>query len=139
MEDARLICSDCGGTDVRCVSGDQIYPHRPDLYAKWFWRCVCGAYVGCHPTTQVPLGTPAGPATRKAREQAHASFDALWRRKVLRGTPRTEARNAGYVWLAEQMGLDPSNTHIGSFTKEQCEQVVELCRPYLSSRAGGKA
>ena len=138
MEDTRLICSDCGGRDVQCVPGQEIYPHRPDLYAKWFWRCACGAYVGCHPNSQTPLGTPAGPATRKARNQAHAAFDALWQRKMRRGTPRKEARNAGYAWLAREMGLDGEDTHIGSFTQEQCERVIELCRPYLGSRAGGK-
>ena len=138
QDDTGLICSECGGTDVRCVSGDQIYPHRPDLYAKWYWRCACGAYVGCHRTTKVPLGTPAGPATRRAREEAHAAFDTLWQRKVMRGVLRADARNAAYAWLAEQMGLDPSATHIGSFTKTQCERVVELCRPYLGSRTNGK-
>lgn len=126
-----LVCSECGGTNVTCVSGDRIYPHRPDLYSKWFWLCACGAYVGCHPKTDIPLGTPAGPATRRARNEAHAAFDTLWRRKMQRGATRKEARNAGYAWLAREMGLDLEDTHIASFTKEQCAQVVELCRPYL--------
>lgn len=129
-------CAECGGGTV-CVSGDQIYPHRPDLFRKWFWRCPCGAYVGCHPNSQTPLGTPAGPATRQARSEAHAVFDALWQRKMARdGVSRHEARNAAYAWLAEQMGLDPSATHIGSFTQEQCAQVVALCRPYLPRSTG---
>ena len=131
-----LTCAECGGTDVQCVSGDQIYPRRPDLYSRWFWRCACGAYVGCHRHTQEPLGTPAGPATRRAREEAHAFFDVLWRRKMARdGVSRHEAREAGYGWLAAQMGLDPADTHIARFTQEQCAQVVELCRPYVRSIA----
>jgi hypothetical protein len=85
------------------------------------------------------MGTPAGSATRRARGEAHAAFDALWQRKMRRGTPRKEARNAGYAWLAREMGLDVEDTHIGSFTKEQCERVVELCRPYVGSRTGGSA
>lgn len=139
MQAIQLICAECGGTDIACVSGDVIYPHRPDLHATWFWRCACGAYVGCHGDTQEPMGTPAGPATRSARGEAHAAFDALWKRKVARGTPRKEARNAGYAWLAREMGLDVEDTHIGSFTTEQCERVVELCRPYVGSRTGGSA
>jgi len=128
----NLVCAECGGVDVVCVSGDVIYPHRPDLHAKWFWRCACGAHVGCHRDTQKPLGTPAGPATRKARNQAHAAFDALWKRKAARDqVSAREARKAGYTWLAKQMGLEREDTHIGMFTVAQCAQVVALCRPYL--------
>lgn len=128
----NLVCAECGGMDAVCVSGDLIYPHRPDLHAKWFWRCACGAYVGCHRDTQKPLGTPAGPSTRKARGEAHAAFDALWKRKAARDrVSAKEARNAGYIWLAEQMGLEHADTHIGGFDAAQCAQVVALCRPYL--------
>jgi hypothetical protein len=132
-----LICAECGETEMTCVTGDVIYPHRPDLHAKWYWRCACGAYVGCHRDTKEPMGTPAGPATRRARSEAHAAFDALWKRKVARdGVSVKEARNAGYAWLAQQMGLDREDTHIGRFTADQCAQVVALCRPYLpKSRA----
>jgi hypothetical protein len=127
-----LMCAECGETEMTCVTGDVIYPHRTDLHAKWFWRCACGAYVGCHRDTQEPMGTPAGPATRRARGEAHAAFDALWKRKVARdGVSVKEARQAGYAWLAQQMGLDLEDTHIGRFTADQCAQVVALCRPYL--------
>jgi hypothetical protein len=132
MPDTHLVCAECGGSDIACVSGDVIYPHRPDLYAKWFWRCVCGAYVGCHRDTQEPMGTPAGPATRSARGEAHAAFDALWKRKVARDQVSVkEARKAGYVWLAQQMELDVEDMHIARFTVHQCKMVVDLCRPYL--------
>jgi hypothetical protein len=127
-----LICAEYGGMDIACVSGDQIYPHRPDLCAKWFWRCACGAYVGCHRNTQEPMGTPAGPAMRRARGEAHAAFDTLWKRKVARdGVSAKEARKAGYAWLAQQMGLEVEDTHIARFTVDQCQRVVVLCRPYL--------
>ena len=110
-----LTCAECGGSDIVCVSGETIYPYRPDLHARWYWRCACGAYVGCHRDTQEPLGTPAGPATRQARNQAHAAFDALWRRKMARdGCSKRVAREAGYGWLAQQMGLDPSEAHTGT-------------------------
>lgn len=126
-----LVCAECGGADIVCVTGDAIYPHRPNLHARWYWRCACGAYVGCHRDTQEPLGTPAGPTTRRARSQAHAAFDALWRRKMARdGVSQQVARQAGYDWLARGMGLDPADAHIGRFTAEQCAAVVALCQPY---------
>lgn len=109
-----------------------IYPYRPDLHAKWFWRCACGAYVGCHRDTQEPLGTPVGPAARKARGETDAAIDALWKRKAARdGVSVKEACEAGYTWLAQQMGLDVKDTHIARFTVYQCGQVVEARQPYL--------
>lgn len=121
-----LPCADCGGKST-CVTGKEIYPHRPDLYSKRFWRCECGAYCGCHPGSTFPLGSPAGSETRKARNAAHDAFDPLWERKIIRdGVPQHEARAAGYAWLAEQMGLPVEQTHIGMFTAEQARRVVEI-------------
>ncbi len=120
-------CVECGSMPER-VKGDAIYPHRADLHMKSFWRCQCGAYVGCHPFTRVPLGRPAGPATRAARNAAHASFDALWRRKMERdGCGQQEAREAGYAWLAQQLGYEPGKCHIAWMTAEEAARVVEVC------------
>ena len=61
------------------VTGDKVYPHRKDLYSKWFWRCEpCNAYVGCHPGTKNPLGTLANQELRAWRLQAHHAFDPIW-------------------------------------------------------------
>ena len=41
-----LKCPYCG-KDAALVTGDKIYPHRPDLYDRNFWLCTaCDAYVG---------------------------------------------------------------------------------------------
>jgi len=124
------VCVECGRLAER-VKGDRIYPHRADLHRKSFYRCECGAYVGCHPFTRIALGKPAGPATRAARNEAHRSFDALWRRKMDRdGCDQTQARNAAYAWLAEQMGLEPGCCHIGWMTADEARRVVEVCAPF---------
>lgn len=124
---APVICAECGGT-AQVVGGSAIYPHRPDLFIKHFWLCACGAYCGCHGLTRAPLGTPAGPDLRKARNAAHAVFDRLWERKRVRDRcSKSEARRAGYAWLSEQMGVAPEKTHIAMFNIAQCAQVVALC------------
>jgi len=131
-----LPCADCGGSST-CVTGREIYPHRGDLHHKRFWLCGCGAYVGCHPGSTRPLGSPAGAETRRARNAAHAAFDPLWKRKIIRdGLQQHEARRAGYEWLAEQMGLPMEQTHIGMFTAAQCARVVEII---ASARAAKRA
>jgi hypothetical protein len=127
---ARVDCGECG-KPAGLVSGELIYPHRPDLHAKSFWRCCsCLAYVGCHDGTYRPKGSPCGPETRAAWIAAHAAFDPLWRRKMARdGVPQHEARGAGYRWLAEQLGVDPADCHIGMMDVVTARRVVEVCKP----------
>ena len=128
-------------TSVRCqecarpaglVTGQVVYPGRPDLHAKTYWRCcACGAYVGCHPGTELPLGTPCGPITRAARSEAHAAFDPLWRAKMARdGVQKHVARGAAYRWLAAELGIDPGACHIGMMDAATAKRVVEICKPY---------
>jgi hypothetical protein len=114
------VCSDCGKMG-RLVGGAEVYPHRPDLFHKSFYKCVCGAYCGCHPGTIVSLGKPAGEDTRRARLRAHSSFDRMWRHGTF---TRTEA----YNWLAKAMGMEPGECHIGWMNEEQANRVTQLVR-----------
>lgn len=133
------VCVECNGRDPELVGGDVIYPHRPDLYRKKFLRCRCGAYVGCHMGTDLPLGHPAGPLTQRARKDAHAAFDPLWKRKMAKdGVSKHEARGAGYRWLAAELGIDPKACHIGWMNRETALRVVAACaaatrRPELAA------
>lgn len=132
---ARVDCGECG-RPAGLVTGVVVYPHRPDLHDRPYWRCcACGAYVGCHQGTYQPLGTPCGPETRLARSKAHEAFDPLWRAKVSAGTPKHEARPAGYRWLSEQLGIPFEKTHIGMMDAATALRVVELCAPYRRAEA----
>jgi hypothetical protein len=127
-----LLCPYCGATAV-LVGGDVIYPWRPDLAHKRFWKCLAcpDAYVGCHPGTNNPLGRLADPLLRLAKQHAHAVFDPLWEAKVEReNISKGEARGRAYRWLAEQLGIEPDYCHIGLMDMETCYRVVVLCRPY---------
>lgn len=117
------VCAYCG-KPTQLVGGDVIYPHRPDLADKLFYRCVlCEAHVGCHPGTTEPLGRVANAELRKAKMAAHAAFDPLWRGG---GMKRKEA----YAWLRTAMGLVEEDCHIGMFNVEQCHEVVRLCEEW---------
>lgn len=126
----EIRCTECH-KPAKMVNGQDIYPHRADLHDKNFYKCTCGAYVGTHPGTCEPLGTPAGPRTRKARSEAHAYFDALYkevgRRKPEGGSPRKR----GYRWLSEKMNIRPEDCHIGMMNINECKRVVEICDPYM--------
>lgn len=132
------ICPYCGAA-AELVGGDVIYPHRPDLSDKRFWRCApCDAWVGTHAGSKraVPLGRLATEDLRRAKGKAHAAFDRLWKAKQQRdGCSMDAARGSAYAWLSEQMDIPFAETHIGMFDVAQCERVVELCRPYMRGAA----
>jgi hypothetical protein len=117
-----VICDYCA-LPAELVSGHSVYPHRPDLAGKQFWRCLpCAAHVGCHPGTATPLGGLANQELRRARMEAHAAFDPLWR-----GIPGERSKQ--YEWLASGLGIDASACHIGMMNERQCYRVVALCNP----------
>lgn len=106
------------------VTGEIIYPHRPDLYHKNFWLCdQCGAYCGCHPggSGRKALGYPCDARTRKARNAAHRAFDPLWRHGNM-------TRKQAYKWLSDKMGLTRDETHISMFNFNQYLDVERHCR-----------
>lgn len=99
------------------VTGESIYPHRPDLYHKYFYLCPdCDAYVGCHPTGggKKPLGRLANAELRKAKQLAHSSIDIHWQSGCI---SRTEV----YRRLSVLMQLAAKDTHIGMFDLNQCK------------------
>lgn len=121
-----VVCDYCS-KPAELVTGDRIYPNRPDLHEKLFWRCVpCEAYVGCHMpkarlgfTGKEPLGRLADKSLRRAKNAAHAAFDPLWKDGLMR-------RKSAYAWLAGALGISVARCHIGEFDLATCQAVVEL-------------
>ena len=127
------ICPYCNSKSER-VYGDKIYPRRPDLWAQIFYRCKpCKAWVGTHKNSNgKPLGRLANLELRRAKGKAHAAFDRLWKAKMQRDDcSKSQARKAGYRWLAEQLEIDPKDCHIGMFDVEMCNRVADICGEYL--------
>lgn len=93
------------------------------------WYCEpCGAWVGCHRGTDVPLGRLANAMLRRWRIEAHATFDPLWKELVteLKFT-KAHARNLSYAWLAKKMGIPRHECHMGMFDVDQCREVIRIC------------
>jgi hypothetical protein len=116
--------------DAMLVKGAAIYPHRPDLFGKNFWRCKpCDAYVGCHSPAHkngkggvgngtVPLGRLANAELRRAKQAAHTAFDPLWK------PGGSMNRGKAYAWLAGALDISPDDCHIGMFDVDTCRAVV---------------
>lgn len=117
-----VICDYCG-SDAQLVTGEEIYPHRPDLYRLKFYSCSpCRAWVGCHKNSDaVPLGRLANAELRKAKNAAHAAFDPIWKSKQLN-------RSDAYYWLSRQLGIRFKDCHIGMFDVATCNKVIAACQ-----------
>lgn len=112
---------------AKLVTGDSIYPRRPDLRHKLFYLCrPCDAYVGCHEGGSRPLGRMANAELRRAKMAVHAVFDPLWQ-------SGERKRKQAYHWLALTLGLTRAECHVGNFDLEQCRAALKFCsHPELS-------
>jgi zinc-finger-containing domain len=119
-------CPYCGQPAER-VTGAALYPHRPDVAQRIYWRCPgeCRAWVGSHPGTDVPLGCLANAELRKWKRKAHDAFDPLWRTNGGKNK-RAKARSRGYAALAKVLGIAPQDCHIGAFDLETCKRVLSV-------------
>jgi hypothetical protein len=77
----------------------------------------CQAWVGVHKGTTRPLGTLANAELREWRKRAHAAFDPLWKGRRMK-------RAVAYQRLAEIVGVPKQQAHIGMFTVEQCQKLI---------------
>lgn len=46
------------------------------------------------------------------------------------GVSQKIARGAGYKWLAEKLGVDPKDCHIGNMDAATARRVVAICARY---------
>jgi hypothetical protein len=124
-----MICQYCN-KEAKFVDSKAIYRKS---YGMIYLCKPCDAYVGAHEKSGEPLGTLANKELRTLRKIAHSAFDPLWKRKMAKGTSKFKARNAGYAWLAEKMGIPLEDCHIAMLNEEQCCGLIELCEPYLEA------
>lgn len=121
-------CPHCGG-GCEIVNNSKIHGRE---YGEWPFAVLCdrcGAYVGLHPFTGIPLGTLATAAIRSARKRAKEAFNPLWQQG---GMSRSEA----YSWLANALGIANVNEcHIGWFDVAQCNSVVNVINKNLGGAA----
>jgi ssDNA-binding Zn-finger/Zn-ribbon topoisomerase 1 len=104
---------------------------RNSVYGM-FYGCSnypeCKATHGAHKATGEPLGIPADQATRKWRVKAHTIFDQLWN-----GENRIATRHQAYHILMDIMAIHSAQAHIGTFTINQCQELIEKVEQYRLS------
>ena len=112
---------------VNLVENKAIYGRN---YGDWPYSYLCeskqcGAYVGCHPDTYIPLGTLADKTTREARKKAKDAFNKIWL------TDGFMSRKKSYKKLAELMGIPSKECHFGWFDYDMCEKAYGICNQQL--------
>lgn len=115
----KLQCINCDkDVEAELVTGDVIYPHRPDLKTRNFYKCpFCGEYVGCHPNTIKPLGCIPSKELRQARIKVHNKLDILWKSGKYK---RAEI----YKTLSEHFGYKYHNGN--TKTVAECEEAIQV-------------
>ncbi len=104
------------------VTTRDIYPHRPDLPEKNYWRCLpCRAWVGCHVGTTNALGRLADGPLRLAKSAVHREFDPIWKSGRM-------TRKEAYRRLSVGMNLAGHKCHIGKFDIETCARALDVIR-----------
>lgn len=113
-------CNLCNSPRVALVRHETVYGRA---YGDWpfLYACRdCGAYVGLHKFTDIPLGTLADKTLREARQTSKMAFHKLVELKFL------TSRTAGYKWLAGKMKIPPKVCHFGFFSQEQCASAWQI-------------
>ena len=118
-------CNFCGRMSVVIKNNAYIYGRS---YGDWPWVYICageseccGAYVGMHPFTNIPLGTLADAKTRTARKKCKAPFEALHQTGKI-------SRGEAYEKLAEKLGIKKEQCHFGWFDADMCEKAAQAAR-----------
>lgn len=116
-------CRYCGG-DVHLINNEAVYGHP---YGDWpyMYQCErCGASVGTHPGTEIPLGTLANEELRNARKE-----NKTWFVKLYKGdSPIFANRTGAYVWLALQLGIHLDECHWALFERDRCIEAGNHCK-----------
>jgi len=114
------------------VTGEDVYPHREDLYLLNFYKCHdCDAYVGCHKknnrlglTGIEPLGRPANNKLRSIRWFVHDCLDKHWKESE----NRREKRNMVYSKLSQEMDISEEECHVGLFSITKCRKALKVIK-----------
>lgn len=127
------LCGVCGKV-AALVKGEDLQLQRK-FANKPYWLCPCGAYCGCHASSNRPIGFPVGTALRRARIMLHEKrVDPLWMnahkceaydRRFPQDTRaikmiQNSARTRVYKWLAEQLKVPFHPAFVETLTLEQC-------------------
>lgn len=114
------VCNICNHKSISLVRNSDIYGKSYGLWPYAYLCGACGAYVGLHPDTDLPLGTLADKHTRDARIAAKRPFFTVVR---LFGGDRGRA----YAWLSAKAEIPLELCHFSMFDEDTANRVFGIC------------
>jgi hypothetical protein len=125
----EIWCCECQNKiNARLTDGQEIYPHRSDLYNLPFWKCdQCNNFVGCHHKTKEPtkpLGNIPTKEIKEARKHIHSLLDPIWKSS----DSKTKTRKSIYNYLSDQLGFSYHTATLR--TIEEARKVYKLLIQY---------
>lgn len=130
MKAENVICSYCSAK-TEFVSSKTVYNGR-DFGMIYLCR-PCRAYCGVHTGTAKPFGRLANAELREWRKKTHAVFDPIWefrigsKNRTGKIMNKAQAKSLVYKKLAEVLGIESTDCHIGMFDIATCKRLVEIC------------
>ena len=117
-EKIRIWCVGCNEqVDGRLTTGEEIYPHRQDLYQKKMIKCDgCKNYVGTHADGR-PLGCIPTRELMDARMRVHRVLDPLWKTGKI-------SRGKAYAHISKKIGYTYHNGELR--TVDEAEKVYKI-------------
>jgi hypothetical protein len=117
-----IYCCGCNkDVDARLTNGEEVYPHREDLYNLPFWVCdICNNFVGCHHKTENrtrPLGCIPTLEVKRARMRVHSVLDPIWRNKLM-------SRSKLYRKISDELGWRYHTAGIRNV--QTAERVIDI-------------
>lgn len=116
-----LSCRYCGSA-VRLRRHSDVYGRNHSEWPLLYCCLDCGARVGVHPQTFIPLGTLADKALRDLRQ--HVKQNLFF---VIQAEKFDGSRGTAYRWLAYQLGIPVEECHFGWFDGDELERVSRIC------------
>lgn len=129
MSKKKIWCCECqADINARLANGEEIYPHRPDLFELFFWiHDECGNYVGCHNNRKIdptePLGCIPNKTIKKLRGEIHKLLDPLWQSGKYK-------RKALYALLSNKFGKEYHTADIK--TTGEAKEIIEYLENTLT-------
>ena len=126
MRVMRIFCCGCNiDVEARLTNGEEIYPHRPDLYELPFWKCdKCGNFVGCHHKTKNrtrPLGVIPTKQIKEARKHIHDLLDPIWKSGKMK-------RKELYDKISKELGWEFHTAELRSI--DEARKVYRVIQKY---------